>query len=214
MIIIGIDAGCGHSAAVVLNVEPDKLPDVLSHADLPNPEFLEWLWNEPADLVVLECMLSNGGASREVLDTAYWNGRYWTAAEFSGKAVAGLTRRAVLKLLFGKEKGNDAAVTQYCAEAYGCKGWRDATGTKKNPGILYGIVSHRWQALGVGLATIKALQNGTAEDVYWDPMHTSSEAFAAARTKRRQKKKDKQERAAVKGQQTGALADKLNKLRK
>jgi len=214
MIIVGVDAGCGHSAAVRAKIHPGKPPEVLEHVDLPNDELLEWIFDVEADLIVFECMLSNGGASQEVIDTAYWNGRFWTAAAFTEKAVTGLTRRSVRKLLFNKDKGGDKEVRQYCVEAYGFKEGKDATGTKKKPGILFGISNHKWQALGVLLATVKAMRTGKAEEFYWDPLYTTSEKFKEARTKRREAKKAKQERAALKGQKGGALSDKMNQFKK
>jgi len=214
MVIVGVDAGCGHSAAVRAKVHPGKVPEVLGHVDLPNEELLEWIFEVEADLIVFECMLSNGGASQEVIDTAYWNGRFWTAADFTEKAVAGLTRRNVCKLLFANGKGNDKDVRQYCIEAYGFKEGKDATGTKKKPGVLFGISNHKWQALGVLLATVKAMRLGKAEEFYWDPLYTTSEKFRDARTKRREAKQRKQERAALKGQKTGALLDKMSQFTK
>jgi hypothetical protein len=213
LIITGVDAGCEHTAGFRIRILDKGPPQVLEHVDLHNTEFLKWIYEAESDLVVFESMLSNGGASQEVLDTAYWNGRFWTASEYSGKPTAGLTRRSVRVLLFGKDLGGDAEVTQYCAVAYGYPNYKEAKGTKGKPGPLYGVVSHRWQALGVALATWNALKAGNAYDFYWDPFYTSSEAFKERRSTRRAKKKAKTERAALKGNKTGMLADKMKRFK-
>ena len=121
--------------------------------------------------------------------------------------------RSVRKLLFNKDKGNDKDVRQYCVEAYGFTDGKVAVGTKKKPGVLFGISNHKWQALGVLLATVKAMRMGKAEEFYWDPLYTTSEKFREARDKRREAKKAKQERAALKGQKSGALLDKMKQFK-
>jgi hypothetical protein len=213
MVILGVDAGCGHTAGFRIRILPEGPPEVLEHVDLHNQEFLEWIYEAEADVVVFESMLSNGGAGQEVVDTAYWNGRFWTAAEYSGKATVGLTRRAVRVLLFGKDMGGDADVIQYCAATYGFPSHKEAKGTAKNKGPLYGVVSHKWQALGVALATWNALKSGNAYDFYWDPLYTSSEEFKNRRKKRREAKQAKEERAASKGQKSGGLVSKMKRFK-
>lgn len=211
MVIIAIDPGSGESSAVTIQVIPgQKNPAILDHIDLPNPEFLEWLWDAEADFVVIETLASNGGASQEVVDTAYWVGRFWTACEFAGKPIAGLLRRTVARLLLGQVKSTDAKIIQYCSASYGCADHKEAKGTAKNPGPLFGIVKHKWQALGVGLAAIKAMRTGQAEASYWDPMQTTRDEFREKKAKRREAKKRRNERRAEKGQKGGHLQDALD----
>ena len=213
MIITGVDAGCAHTAGFRIRIIPTGPPEVLEHVDLHNNEFIRWIYEVESDLVVFESMLSNGGASQEVIDTAYWNGRFWTASEYSGKSTAGLTRRNVRILLFAKDLGGDSDVIQYCAAAYGYANHKEAKGTAKARGPLYGVTTHKWQALGVALATWNALKTRQADNFYWDPLYTSSEVFKERRAARRSKKKAKAERDAVKGKKTGMLFNKMEKFR-
>jgi hypothetical protein len=94
---------------------------------------------------------------------------------------------------------------------YGYPTASEARGTKKNPGVLAGITEHKWQAMGLALATIKADIQGI-QGFYWDPLYTTSEQFRNAKQKRREVKARKEERKEQKGTQRGMLVDKIQSL--
>jgi hypothetical protein len=214
MIVVGIDGGCGTTAAVKIKCHgPDKLPEVLEKVYLPNMEMLDWLWHLECDLVVIEAIMSYGGAGSEVLQTAYWNGRFKTTLQCSGKAVCALERIKVKQLLFGKATGNDSTVTKHIEDLYG--GRQVARGTKAKPGPLYGITKHMWQALGCAFACIAAIDSGTPEEWYWDELYTEKEAFREKKAERQEKRakstKRKSEKGRVGGKLEEALQERLNK---
>jgi Holliday junction resolvasome RuvABC endonuclease subunit len=205
MILIGIDGGCGNTAAVKIEYTPGELPVVLDKVYLPNKEMLDWLWLQHADLIAIEAIMSNGGAGAEVIQTAYWNGRFSTTIQCSGKAVCLFERNEIKRLLFGKAIGNDSKVTQHIEDMYG--GRQKARGTKKKPGPLYGITKHLWQALGCAFACIQALESDKPEEHYWDELYTERDSFRQKKVARREQRAQSTKRKSEKGRQGGRLAD-------
>lgn len=96
---------------------------------------------------------AKGGAyvPSQVFDTAFYCGRL--AQEWfglSGDMPALVPRRDVLKHITGKgSRVGDKEVRAALIERWGGK--ERAIGTKAAPGPLYGVKSHIWAALGVGL---------------------------------------------------------------
>lgn len=92
-------------------------------------------------------------AGKEVYETIVWTGRFaeaWVCT--GGRAPCWVTRPEVLVKLFGRTKGfKDKDVRQACIERYGGRP-KEAIGTQLNPGPLYNVASHGWQALGLALA--------------------------------------------------------------
>ncbi len=210
MIIVGIDGGCGTTAAVKIRCSgPDSLPEILEKVYLPNKEMMDWLWNVECDLIVIEAIMSYGGAGSEVIQTAYWNGRFMSTIQSSGKAVCALERIKVKQLLFGKAIGNDSAVTQYIEDLYG--GRQKARGTKAKPGLLYGITKHMWQALGCAFACIVAIETGEPETHYWNELYTETDAFREKKVERKEKRAKSTKRKSEKGRLGGKLEEELLK---
>ena len=114
MKLLTMDGGCGKSAFSLLQISRrKKLPSLLDHQYLENEKALEYLGSVKADVFCMEAIVSNGGAGSEVVQTAYWNGRFWQQAENNGLQVCSIERRNVKRLLFGKAVGNDSAVLNY-----------------------------------------------------------------------------------------------------
>lgn len=82
----------------------------------------------------------------EVFETCVWIGRY---LELAGARGRRLTRRTVKLHLCGSPRATDADIRQAILDRYGGK--EMAVGTKKAPGLLYGVKSHAWQALALAL---------------------------------------------------------------
>jgi hypothetical protein len=100
------------------------------------------------ELVAIERVQSMGQAGASLLQTSEVVGRLHQRALDSGLPVVLLYRREVCSHLHVHGAGKDAQVRQRMIEAHG--GSQElAVGTKRNPGPLYGVASHAWQALGL-----------------------------------------------------------------
>jgi hypothetical protein len=79
---------------------------------------------------------------REVFETCVWIGRF---AEIARQPVQLVYRRDVKLHLCHSPRAKDANVRQALIDRLGPQG------TKKNPGPTYGMKSHLWAALAVGV---------------------------------------------------------------
>ena len=106
-------------------------------------------------LVSKAAMMARTGATAagNMVEAACWLGMFCAAAGETPATVAKLTRKDVLKAMHIASKGADAAVRAELIRHFGGK---DAIGTKKAPGPLYGVTGDAWQALG--LAVVYAAQ--------------------------------------------------------
>lgn len=106
-----------------------------------------------ADVVACERMQSYGIAGGSLLRTAEVYGRFCERAYFGGLRFVGLYRRDVLRELdlLGARGNRDSAVRSRMIEMHGGT-QQVAVGRKSDPGPLYGVSSHAWQALGVAVA--------------------------------------------------------------
>jgi hypothetical protein len=122
--ILAIDPGTAESAWMVLE---DGLPFAGDFGKAPNAEVrILLLQAADIDAVVIEEVRSYGmPVGREVFDTVRWCGRFEEAALSRGIPVEWLGR---------KDVGGDSA-----------------KGTKRSPGVLYGVAGDVWSALGVGV---------------------------------------------------------------
>ena len=90
----------------------------------------------------------------EVFDTCRWTGRFQQAVYQRGiyPAHMQLVRRNAVKLaLCGTPRAKDPNIRQAIIDRFG------TVGTKKNPGPLYGISSHKWSALAVAITLADSL---------------------------------------------------------
>lgn len=150
--IIGIDPGATASAWVCLRGEYGAV-DGCGKEDNEDllVEFIPQLARTGAELVVEMVQPYGISVGQEVLDTAYWAGRFVQKWPFTSHLVR---RGDVKRILFGKVAGiRDADVRDYCIQQFG-RDRSEAVGTKKKPGPLCGIKADCWQALGVALAWV------------------------------------------------------------
>jgi hypothetical protein len=157
VIVLGIDPGPTHCGVVLYDTDEGRALD--SAKDMPIDSVLVVLRNPrglfrscvaPIDLVTIERPQFSGqrNASAELLRTAEVVGRLQQRALDSGLTVSLLTRREVCRELHVSGAGKDGQVRTAMIEEHG--GSKEvAVGTKKNPGKLYGVTSHAWQALGL-----------------------------------------------------------------
>lgn len=146
MIVFGIDPGTTESAIVAWDGTR-----VLHSAQMLNENMLAWIdtaldpdgpFADVEKRVAIEWIESFGMAvGREVFVTCLWVGRFLERA--GEHNVTLVTRREVKMHLCQSMKAKDPNIRQALIDRFG------EVGTKKNPGPLRDIASHRWSALAV-----------------------------------------------------------------
>ena len=152
-LILGIDPGTYRSAYVVWRPrdfilvdkgwpENDEMIDIIKGFQSAPPQ------SYIASRMIVEMVGHYGtgmATGKTTYETCVWIGRFIQA--WQGKYGSELIlRKTVVTQLCGVATGADANVRQALIDRYG------PTGTKKNPGRLYGVKTHIWQALGVAVA--------------------------------------------------------------
>ena len=146
MIVLGIDCGPTTSGVALYDTVSRRV--VLSDSAAPLPAVLDLLRYDAIDLVAIERVQSYGIAGASLLQTSEVVGRLWQRGLDEKLDVVLLYRREVLRALDVTGKGNrDAMVRERLIEMH-----PGGKGTKRQPGPLYGVASHAWQALGVAVA--------------------------------------------------------------
>ena len=151
MIVLGIDPGPTHCGFCAYDNLAGKI--IEAHKALSVVETLTALdiYAGRAALVAVERVQSYGIAGSSLLRTSETVGRLWQCSEALRLPTVLLYRREVLRGLDVTGKGNrDALVRERLIEMHGGER-RKAQGTKKDPGPLYGVASHAWQALAVAV---------------------------------------------------------------
>lgn len=143
-IISGIDPGTTMSAVTMIFVQNG---DILSQASrkIPNAELLSWAREMRGDVVVfIEGMQSYGmPVGKETFETCYLIGRILEILDSSGVKCTMVFRKDVVQHHCLTTKGKDANVRAALIERFG------AVGTKKNPGLLYGISADMWSSMAI-----------------------------------------------------------------
>jgi hypothetical protein len=94
--------------------------------------------------LAIEMIASYGMAvGATVFETCVWIGRYWQESHAADKVL--IKRMDVKNNLCHSSKANDSNVRQALIDRFGVQG------TKKKPGLLYGMAGDMWAALGVGI---------------------------------------------------------------
>jgi hypothetical protein len=144
-LILAIDPGTTQSAYVLLdeNLRPVK------HDILPNEKMLEEIeyLAQETSTIAIEMIASYGIAvGAETFETVFWIGRFWQAALDAGYVNMAKIGRMEVKLnLCHTTKAKDANIRQALIDRFG------PVGTAKNPGFFYGVKSHIWAAIAVGV---------------------------------------------------------------
>ena len=158
MRVVGIDPGPETSGFVLLEEKGDWLKVLSSNCAVSTDDIVLYLAGCGAKVACVEWVTFYGrmvGAS--VFDTARVAG-YWQAiAERKGMDVEFITRPDVALELCGTKRAKDGQVHAELSRLFETKAWKGggkipARGTKKQPGPLYGIRSHAWDALAVAVA--------------------------------------------------------------
>lgn len=142
--ILAIDPGTNRSNYVVF----DGHAILARGLQIPNEDLEQALLEGDIsfDEAAIEEIRCYGQAvGHETLETCHWTGRLFTAANVGKKAkVTCLVPRLEVKLcLCHSARAKDANVRQALLDHWGPKG------NKTSPGLLYGVSSHLWAAMGV-----------------------------------------------------------------
>lgn len=148
--LYALDPGPKESALVILASGAVVGPPwvVVLAVTAPNEELLPQLKGSPLEFrtLVIEQIASFGmPVGAEVFETCFWSGRFyetWPGARHR------LPRSAVKLHLCGSMRAKDAHIRQALLDRFGGS---SAKGTIKNKGPLYGLKSHQFAALAVGV---------------------------------------------------------------
>jgi len=143
--IVAIDPGTTTSGIVVIEGSLDEWKITQIHADMPNSEVVDKLFERCYHFFVCEKIACMGMAVGETtLETVYWTGRFAEALNRKlSRELHRITRSEIKLHLCHSARAKDANVNQRLLDIWGPKG------TKKNPGPTYGMSSHAWSALAV-----------------------------------------------------------------
>lgn len=147
MTIMAIDPGNKQSAFVIWSGEK-----IYDKGILPNQElsgYIEKLSPNFIDLLAIEKIACYGMAvGQEVFDTCIWIGRFWEQWHFVQPGEVELVLRMQVKMaLCGTSRAKDSNIRQALIDRFG------EPGTKKQPGVLYGVKADIWAALAVAVVT-------------------------------------------------------------
>lgn len=149
MKILAIDPGTTKSGWCLLDSGKPVAFGVDENADVLS--LIRGMWD--ADYLAIEMIASYGMAvGKEVFETCVWIGRMmeqWRNPD----EVRLIYRKDVKMHLCGTTKAKDANIRQAIIDSYPATGGGaiPQIGTKSQPGLLYGVSSHVWPALGVAL---------------------------------------------------------------
>ena len=146
------------NTGIVLAIDPGQLQSgfVFLHGDFEpmrsgiesNERVLEMIAGSNVDTLAIEMIASYGmPVGKETFETCLWIGRFvqtWKQAR-GDSPVSLIYRKDVKMHLCNSPRAKDAHIRQRLLDIFG------PTGTKKNPGKLYGVKSHAWAALAVAL---------------------------------------------------------------
>ena len=140
--ILAIDPGTTRSAWVLFDLDEQRL---LDFAIEDNADLAAILRINPDETpVVIEKIVSYGmPIGAETLETVFWSGRFAEAA--GPAAVHRIPRKAIVTHLCGSARAKDSNVRQALLDRFGPQG------TKKAPGVLYGVHKDVWAALALAV---------------------------------------------------------------
>src|SRR5574343_229209 len=145
IVIVGIDPGTKMTAVTSLACSDSGI-DVQTSCKLDNSEVLSWARKADADVhhVFIEGMQSYGmPVGKETFETCYLIGRILEILDSRGVKCTMVFRKDVVQHHCLTTRGKDANVRAALIERFG------AVGTKKSPGLLYGISADMWSSMAI-----------------------------------------------------------------
>ena len=142
MRILAIDPGNTESAYVVWDGKEIICFAKESNAIIKDLLSNKWAYASTYDLCAIEMVASYGmpvGAT--VFETCVWIGRFYEHAH----DVSLVYRKDVKMHLCGQTRAKDSNIIQALKDRFGEKG------TKKNPGLTYGLAKDTWQAFALAV---------------------------------------------------------------
>lgn len=121
----------------------------------PNDQILNLLGTGAEQSPVYIEMIASYGmpVGREVFETCVWIGRFWQVCAAQARPVELVYRQAVKLHHCHSARAKDSNIRQALIDKYG------APGTKKAPGMTYGLKSDLWSAFAI--ATLITETSGT-----------------------------------------------------
>lgn len=155
MNVVAIDPGPKESALILWDGEA-----VLSGVIRPNEQLLaEELpmlllsKTQRPELLAIEQIRGYGmTAGNELFDSVWWTGRFYQRAQEFDVECRMIPRKTVVTHLCETAKANDAAVRAALIYRFG------GPGTRKEPGVTFGIVRDLWAALAVAVCAWDCLK--------------------------------------------------------
>ncbi len=147
MFVVAVDPGPEFSAYVCMSRDAEGDDVLISHGKLPNPLLLGHIHAETNTVkFVIEMVASYGmPVGAEVFETCFWIGRFWEVALTKGMECTKIYRKDVKLHLCNAPRANDASIRQALIDRFG------PPGTKKKPGMLYGLNNDIRAALAVAV---------------------------------------------------------------
>jgi hypothetical protein len=143
MTIYAIDPGTTHSALVTIWEDGRVVGGHIENSEMVFG-LSQYGW-KPGHLVIEQIESFGMAVGAETFETVFWSGRFAQAWARYERKWSRLPRRAVKLHLCGSMKAKDANIRQALIDKYG------GIACTKKGGALYGIKSHCWSALAVGV---------------------------------------------------------------
>ena len=141
MIILAIDPGQKESGFVYLNTGNKS---IIGKGICENNQLWMQVKEKQYQLLAIENIRGYGiVAGDNTFDTCIWIGRF----DYEQKAIL-ISRKDIKKHLCGNITTTDKYIRQALIDRFG------KVGTKKKPGVLFGISGHMWAALAVGVTVM------------------------------------------------------------
>lgn len=158
--ILGIDPGTTQSGYV----EMGDTGNVLASGTEDNHHILVRIANWPAKHpVVIEMIESRGmPVGESTFETCVWIGRMIGA--YQGVKLIRIKRGDVKLHICGTKRAKDSNIRQALLDMYPAVGGGKTpqVGTRAQPGPLYGVTSHAWQALAVAVTARDQMEGKNA----------------------------------------------------
>jgi len=161
--VFAIDTGSQKSGFCQFEITPDGYQPyrMITHGVIDNADLVILLMLKKDCAIVMENFQSMGMAvGKSVFDSCIWLGRFIEMARRSNdkRPVFLMHRTTVKREICGQTRAKDKNVRQSIIDMFGVGGGDGKVpqiGTKKNKGPLYGVSSHVWSALAVGISLDK-----------------------------------------------------------
>lgn len=157
MRILAIDPGTSESAYVAWKDGAIERLGILPNEDMRALLIERQKFGVLDDVTAIEMVACMGmPVGREVFRTVLWIGRFYEHCSFEPKLI----ERRVIKIHHcGNVRAKDSNIRRALIDKYG------PPGTKKAPGVTYGLKSHLWQAFAIATYISETTLSPTAENL-------------------------------------------------